>query len=48
MEGGHFHDDIEEGEVLRVVEKYMDFTLIAIIGIRDVIREEVPEAVKDC
>lgn len=33
--------------VIRVVEK-TDFTLIGILGIKDIIRKEVPEAVATC
>ena len=36
----------DEG-ILRTVEK-KDFTLICLVGIRDVIRAEVPEAVATC
>lgn len=33
--------------VIRVVEK-TGFTLIAIVGIKDIIREEVPRAIEQC
>jgi len=46
-EGGPEHDNIQEGDCLYDIEK-TGYTLIAIIGIRDVIREEVPEAVMTC
>lgn len=46
-EGGHEHNEIKDGDVLYTVEK-TDYVLIAIIGIKDVIRPEVPSAVKIC
>lgn len=36
----------EEGAIHAVERK--DFTLVALIGIKDIIREEVPDAVKAC
>jgi magnesium-transporting ATPase (P-type) len=47
-EGGPVHDEIEEGDYLHKIERSKEFTLVAIIGIRDVIRSEVPDAVKKC
>jgi len=38
---------MDEDGVLRSVEK-KDFTLIGILGIKDIIRKEVPDAVKQC
>lgn len=46
-EGGHDHNDIKEGECLYEVEKG-GYTLVGIIGIKDVIRPEVPLAVQRC
>ncbi len=46
-EGGDKHDDDHEDGENRVVEKE-NLTCIAIIGIRDVIRPEVPDAVGTC
>lgn len=46
-EGGPKHENIKDGEVLYDIEKD-GFTLIAIVGIKDVIRQEVPEAVSLC
>lgn len=43
-DGGPNHDDMHEDKVLRVIEK-TGFTLISILGIKDIIRQEVPEAV---
>ena len=40
--------EIKQGEYLHEIEKSGGYTLIAIIGIRDVIRSEVPEAVAIC
>ncbi len=40
--------EIKQGEYLHEIEKSGGYTLIAIIGIRDVIRGEVPEAVAIC
>jgi magnesium-transporting ATPase (P-type) len=44
-EGGPNHDTIKDGECLFDVE-FGGYTLISIIGIKDVIRKEVPLAVK--
>jgi P-type Ca2+ transporter type 2B len=38
---------MDEDKVLRVIEK-TGFTLICILGIKDIIRQEVPEAVAQC
>ncbi len=46
-EGGPKHDAIGEGDYLYDIEKE-GYTLIAIVGIKDVIREEVPNAVALC
>lgn len=46
-EGGPTHDDMEDDGVLRKIER-KGFILIAIIGIKDVIRPEVPDAVATC
>ena len=46
-EGGEKHENIGEGEYLYDIEKG-GYTLIAIAGIKDVIREEVPNAVALC
>jgi len=46
-EGGEDHKFKEEGSKIYKVEEG-DFTLICIAGIMDIIREEVPEAVKMC
>jgi magnesium-transporting ATPase (P-type) len=46
-EGGKEHDEIGEGEYLYEVEK-SGYTLIGIVGIKDVIRKEVPDAVALC
>lgn len=47
-EGGHAHDETEpEHPHLRKIEK-TDFTLISIVGIKDIIRKEVPDAVAKC
>lgn len=44
-EGGLTHEDDDEDGVNRVVEKF-GLTCIAILGIRDIIRPEVPDAVE--
>jgi hypothetical protein len=44
-EGGLEHDEKEEGSEIHKIEKDK-FTLIAIVGIKDIIREEVPTAVE--
>jgi magnesium-transporting ATPase (P-type) len=46
-EGGSEHNNIQDGECLYDVEKG-GYTLIGIIGIKDVIRPEVPLAVERC
>jgi magnesium-transporting ATPase (P-type) len=47
-EGGHSHEEPdEEFPVLHKIERG-NMTLIAIIGIKDIIRPEVPKAVKQC
>jgi len=46
-EGGEEHDEREEGSRIYRVEE-SDLTLICIAGIKDIIREEVPMAVKKC
>lgn len=43
-EGGATHEQINDGDYLYEIEK-TDYTLVGIIGIKDVIRKEVPEAV---
>ncbi len=45
-EGGLGHDDDSEDGVSKVVENFL--TCICILGIRDIIRPEVPEAVEKC
>ena len=44
-EGGPSHEEMDEEGVIHKVEKG-DCTLISIIGIKDIIRPEVPKAVK--
>ena len=44
-EGGVNHEDDDPEGVIKAVEKD-NFTLIAIVGIKDIIRKEVPRAVK--
>lgn len=46
-EGGPEHDEKEEGSRIHKVEEG-GLTLICIAGIKDIIREEVPMAVKQC
>lgn len=46
-EGGPNHDDLEEDGVIRIIER-KGFTLIGILGIKDIIRKEVPTAVAQC
>jgi len=41
------HEDDDEDGVNKVVEKF-GLTCIAILGIRDIIRPEVPDAVETC
>lgn len=43
-EGGHSHEDKDENGYLHVIEK-TGFTLISLVGIRDIIRDEVPKAI---
>jgi magnesium-transporting ATPase (P-type) len=43
-EGGPTHEDMDSEGVIRAVEKD-GFILIAIVGIKDIIREEVPMAI---
>ena len=45
--GGATHEDFIEGSKIRVAEE-TDNILIAIAGIMDIIREEVPNAVSQC
>ena len=45
--GGATHEDMIEGSKIAVVEE-TDNVLIAIAGIMDIIREEVPNAVSQC
>ena len=44
-EGGPSHEDMDEEGVIHKIEKN-GFVLIAIVGIKDIIRPEVPKAVK--
>jgi Ca2+ transporting ATPase len=46
-EGGPTHEDMDSEGVIHAIEK-TDFTLICILGIKDIIREEVPGAVAKC
>ena len=46
-EGGLTHEDDHEDTVNKVVEKF-GLTWIGILGIRDIIRPEVPKAVQQC
>ncbi len=47
-EGGPEHDeDDRDGGPLKMIEKE-GFTLICIVGIKDIIRQEVPSAVRAC
>ena len=46
-EGGPDHLDIDSDGIIHKVEK-SGLTLIAIVGIRDVIRQEVPDAIGRC
>jgi P-type E1-E2 ATPase len=47
-EGGHSHTDPDtENPALFAIEK-TGLILIAIVGIKDIIRKEVPEAVAQC
>lgn len=45
--GGPEHEELLEGSKIAVVEE-TDNILIAIAGIMDIIREEVPHAVSQC
>jgi P-type Ca2+ transporter type 2B len=46
-DGGPHHTDLDADGVIQAVEKD-GFTLIGILGIKDIIREEVPKAVANC
>lgn len=46
-DGGPTHEDMDEEGVIRQIEK-SGFTLIGILGIKDIIRQEVPGAVAQC
>ena len=46
-EGGPTHEDMAEDKVIRAVEK-TGYTLVSIVGIKDIIRKEVPDAVAKC
>jgi Ca2+ transporting ATPase len=46
-EGGHSHEEMDTDGVLHAVEK-RDFICVCILGIKDIIREEVPDAVGVC
>ena len=46
-EGGPMHEDKKDGSKIYKIEEG-GLTLIAIAGIKDIIREEVPEAVAQC
>lgn len=46
-EGGPTHEDMDADGVIRQVER-TGFTLICILGIKDIIRPEVPGAVAQC
>jgi len=46
-DGGPDHDDMDQDGVIRAIEK-TGFTLICILGIKDIIRKEVPGAVALC
>lgn len=46
-EGGITHEDDDEDHVNKIVEK-MGLTCIGVLGIRDIIRPEVPDAVRTC
>ncbi len=46
-EGGPTHEDVEEDGIIRTIEKG-GTTCICIFGIKDIIRPEVPDAVKTC
>lgn len=46
-EGGPSHENKEEGKCIYEIEE-SGFTLICLAGIKDIIREEVPDAIADC
>ena len=46
-EGGPSHDNRNEGSKCYEIEEN-GLTLIALVGIKDIVREEVPEAVAMC
>ena len=46
-EGGLTHEDEDEDGINKVVEK-IGLTCVAVLGIRDIIRPEVPDAVQKC
>ena len=46
-EGGPSHEDMDDEGVIHKVEKG-GFTVVSIIGIKDIIRPEVPKAVSQC
>ena len=46
-QGGKNHEELIKGSKIAVIEE-SDLTLICIAGIKDIIREEVPDAVKQC
>ena len=46
-EGGPTHEDMDEDTVTHAIEK-SGTTCLGIFGIKDIIRPEVPEAVKTC
>lgn len=46
-EGGPQHDDMDKDGVIHEVERE-GFTLVALVGIKDIIRPEVPDAVRAC
>lgn len=46
-EGGQNHDEVDADGVSKSIEK-SNLTCIAILGIRDIIRPEVPRAVQIC
>ena len=46
-EGGPSHENDDPNGVIKAVEKE-GFILICIVGIKDIMRSEVPKAVKQC
>merc|ERR1719223_99584 len=46
-EGGERHEEKRDGSKIHVIEEG-GLTLVSIVGIQDIIREEVPKAVIDC